>query len=100
MPVAFEILGKRCEIGERLVDLNSMVRSRSSAPRPPTLLTGRGGEQLFAQRREATSDLRPMAAAMRAWLTSSARKPTIASTCSSLTLALRVDDGARVEPHA
>ena len=47
LPVAFEILGKRCEIGERLVDLNGVSRARSSAPPPRNLLPGRGGEQLL-----------------------------------------------------
>jgi hypothetical protein len=37
LPVAFEILGKRCEIGERLVDLNGVSRPRSSAPPPRNL---------------------------------------------------------------
>jgi hypothetical protein len=40
VPAAFEILGKRCEIGERLVDLNGVSRPRSSAPPPRNLLPG------------------------------------------------------------
>src|SRR6266536_732879 len=59
LPVAFEILGKRCEIGERLVDLTGVSRPPSSAPPPRNLLRGSGGEQLLVQGGEATSDLRP-----------------------------------------
>src|SRR2546430_911116 len=63
LPVAFEVLGKRCEIGERLVDLNGVSRPRSSAPPPRNLLPGSGGEQLLVQGGEATSDPRPAVAA-------------------------------------
>src|SRR6266516_2002653 len=59
LPVVFEILGKRCEIGERLVDLYGVSRPGSSAPPPRNLLPGSGGEQLLVQGGEATSDLRP-----------------------------------------
>src|SRR5437899_12866845 len=61
--LSFEVLGKRCEIGERLVDLNGVSRPRSSAPPPRNLLPGSGGEQLLVQGGEATSDPRPAVAA-------------------------------------
>ena len=59
MTVAFEILGKRCGIGERLVDLNGVSRPPVKRAAPRNLLPGRGGEQLLVQGREATRDLRP-----------------------------------------
>src|SRR5215218_981662 len=66
-PVAFENLGKRFEIGERLVNLNGREPSvLSSAPPLRNLRPGRGGKQLLVQGREATSDLRPaVSAALR-----------------------------------
>src|SRR2546425_10642751 len=63
LPVAFEVLGKRCEIGERLVDLNAVSGPRSSASPPRNLLPGSGDEQLLVHGREATSDLRPAVSA-------------------------------------
>src|SRR6266516_1331616 len=51
--------GKRCEIGERIVDLTGVSGPRSSAPPPRNLLPGSGGEQLLVQGGEATSDFRP-----------------------------------------
>jgi hypothetical protein len=63
LPVVFEIHGKRCEIGERPVDLTGLSRPCTSAPPPRNLLPGSGGEQLLVQGREATSDLRPAVSA-------------------------------------
>jgi hypothetical protein len=40
VPVAFEILGKRREIGERLVDLSGVNRPQSGAPPARSLLPG------------------------------------------------------------
>src|SRR5215216_2245709 len=66
-PFAFENLGKRCEIGERLVNSNGREPSvRSSAPPLRNLRPGRGGKQLLVQGGEARSDLRPaVSAALR-----------------------------------
>src|SRR5215211_4350668 len=64
LPVALEVLGKRCEIGERLVNLNGREPSaRSSAPPLRNLRPWRGGKQLLVQGREVTSDLRPAVSA-------------------------------------
>jgi hypothetical protein len=75
VPVAFEILGKPCDIGERLVDPNSVSRPRSRAPRSWNLLPGRGGEQLLVQGCEARGDLRPAVAAAVCLRASATRKP-------------------------
>jgi hypothetical protein len=76
VPVAFEILGKRCEIGERLVDLNGVSRSPVKRAAPRNLLPERGGEQLLVQGREATSDLRPAISAA-VCLSASANAPGV-----------------------
>jgi hypothetical protein len=70
----FEMLRKRCEIGERLVDLICVSGPRSSAPSPRNLLPGRGGEQLLVEGGEARGDLRPALSAA-VCLSASAARP-------------------------